>query len=264
MKIGLDDTGRGEPVVLLHSSCSSRRQWGPLVKALEGRYRSLALDLYGYGETEGPPRPESFELEEEVALVRHVLDRVHAPVHLVGHSYGGAVALATALRHPTQVQSVTVHEPVAFQLARSSGLHAVDAEVGEMVATLVEHIAAGAPADAARYFIDYWRGEGTWAALPDKGRQALSRVIGKLPIEFDAILRTPYRLSDYASLPMPVLLMAGTTGRSAGRRITELLGSAFGEGALRLLPGVGHMAPVTNPDLVNPHILAHLEATARR
>ena len=218
MQIGLDETGSGEPVVLLHSSCYSRRQWGPLIKAMGGRYRALALDLHGYGATPFPSDPESFRLEEEVGLVEHVLDSVDGPAHFVGHSYGGAVALATALQHPDRVHTSTVHEPVAFQLARSSGLPAVDHEVSEMVATLVDCIAAGAPADAAQYFIDYWRGEGTWAALPEKGRQGAARVIAKLPIEFDAILRTPYELSDYAALPMPVYLMAGTTGRSAGRR----------------------------------------------
>ncbi len=59
---------------------------------------------------------------------------------------------------------------------------------------------------------------------------------------------------------MPVALLAGTIGRSAGRRVTELLATAFGPRALRLLPGVGHMAPATHPDVVNPYILAHLAA----
>lgn len=260
MTVGFDDTGRGEPVVLLHSSCYSRRQWGPLIKALRGRYRSLALDLSGYGATPFPAHPESFEIGDEVALVEQVMDRVDGPVHVVGHSYGGAVALAVALRHPTRVHSVAVHEPVAFQLAKRKELADVDAEVTQMVATLVDRLAANAPAEAASYFIDYWRGEGTWAALPEKGREAAARVIAKLPIEFDAILGTPYGLGDYGTLPMPILLTAGTTGRSAGRRVTELLASALGEATLHRLPGVGHMAPVVNPDLVNPHVLAHLEA----
>jgi pimeloyl-ACP methyl ester carboxylesterase len=260
MEIGLDDSGQGEPVVLLHSSCFSRRQWGPLVRAIDGRYRTLAIDLYGYGLTEFPRRPETFDIQEEVGLVNYALARVEGPAHFVGHSYGGAVALLAALQQPERVRSITVHEPVAFQLARSGGLEDVDLEVSQMVATLVERIAAGEPEEAARYFIDYWRGEGTWAALPEKGQRGATRVIKKLPLEFEAVLRTPYKLDDYAALSMPVYLTTGTTGRSAARRIASLLATVLGEQTLHPLSGVGHMAPVTHPDLVNAHILAHLAA----
>lgn len=260
MRIGLDDRGHGEPVVLLHSSCYSRRQWGPLVKSIAGRYRTLAVDLSGYGETDFPQRPASFRIEDEVGLVEHVLSDVEGPAHLVGHSYGGAVALATAVQHPDRVHSVTVHEPVVFQLAHAGGLDDVTAEIGRMIATLAARVEAGAEEDAARHFIDYWRGAGTWEALPEKGRRGAARVIAKVPLELEAVLSTPYGLAEYAHLQMPVYLTAGTTGRSAGRRLAMLLTSALGEQALHQVPGVGHMAPVTDPDLINPHILAHLAA----
>ena len=249
MRIGLDDTGRGEPVVLLHSSCSSRRQWRRLVAELAGRYRTLALDLHGYGETSWPADPETFGIDDEVALVEHVLDRVAGPAHLVGHSYGGVVALATALRHPQRVRSLALHEPVVFQLALAGPLAAVGAEITRMVELLAERVEAGAPAAAAEHFIDYWRGAGTWAALPEKGRQAAARVIPKLPVELRAMLRSPYTLRDYGTIRSPVCLMAGTVGRAAARRVAELLATVLPDGSLQLVVAghmAGHMAPVTH------------------
>ena len=193
-------------------------------------------------------------------LVELSLDRVAGPVHLVGHSYGGVVALAVALQHPERVRSLTVHEPVVFQLAQAGPLAHVGAEIREMVEVLSERIHADAPADAARHFIDYWRGAGTWAAFHEKGRREVARVIPKLPVELRAILRSPYRLADYRAIRSPVCLMAGTAGRPAARQVTELLAQAFGEQALHLIPNAGHMAPVTHPQLVNPRVIAHLAA----
>ena len=260
MRIGLDDAGSGEPVVLLHSSCSSRRQWRRLVAELTGRYRTLALDLHGYGETSWPADPDAFSIDDEVRLVEHVLDRIDRPAHLVGHSYGGVVALATALRHPRRVRSLALHEPVVFQLALAGPLAPVGAEITRMVELLAERVEAGAPAAAAEHFIDYWRGEGTWAALPERGRQAAARVIPKLPVELRAMLRSPYTLRDYGTIRSPVCLLAGTVGRAAARRVAELLATVFPNGSLQLVADAGHMAPVTHPQLVNPRIAAHLAA----
>ncbi len=260
MRIGLDDVGRGEPVVLLHSSCYSRRQWRRLVAELAGRYRTLAVDLYGYGETSWPADPAAFSIDDEVRLVEHVLDGVAGPAHLVGHSYGGVVALATAVRRPDRVRSLALHEPVVFQVAQTGRLAPVGAEIGRMVELLAERVEAGAAAEAAQYFIDYWRGAGTWAALPERGRREAARVIPKLPVELRAILRSPYGLRDYGAIRSPVCLTAGTVGRPAARRVAELLATVLADGSLQLVAGAGHMAPVTHPQLVNPRIAAHLAA----
>jgi len=53
-------------------------------------------------------------------------------------------------------------------------------------------------------------------------------------------------------------VIAGTTGPLPARRVTELLGRAFGKEKLRVIPWAGHMAPITQPSKVNPHIIAHL------
>ncbi|HUG81743.1 MAG TPA: alpha/beta hydrolase, partial [Bryobacterales bacterium] len=88
----------------------------------------------------------------------------------------------------------------------------------------------------------------------------LLRSIEKVALEFGAVMAMDEPLSAYANLPVPVLLTAGTTGPLPARRVAEVLGRAFGEASLRVIPGAGHMAPITQPDTVNPHIIAHLAA----
>src|SRR5688500_438233 len=87
------EQGRGEPVVLLHSSGSSNAQWRALAEGLSARFRVIAPDFYGYGATEHWPGRGPFQLEREAEIVRAMLGRAGEPAHLVGHSYGGAVAL---------------------------------------------------------------------------------------------------------------------------------------------------------------------------
>src|SRR2546428_2667543 len=78
------EQGRGEPVLLLHSSASSSAQWHALAERLSHRYRALATDLYGYGATGHWPGHGRFSLACEVEIVRALLERVGEPVHLVG------------------------------------------------------------------------------------------------------------------------------------------------------------------------------------
>jgi pimeloyl-ACP methyl ester carboxylesterase len=88
---------------------------------------------------------------------------IDGPVHLVGHSYGGAVATAVALAHPERVASLTVYEPVLFHLLREVGDPGWD-EVQQVPATVRRHLDAGDPEAAACHFVDYWTGAGSFDA----------------------------------------------------------------------------------------------------
>src|SRR3546814_8229080 len=88
-------------------------------------------DLRGYGATEGWSGRAPMRLADEAALVRALAEEAGEPVHLVGHSYGGAVALMAALHFPEAIASLTLIEPVAFFLlrARSASDHALFTEI---------------------------------------------------------------------------------------------------------------------------------------
>ena len=90
------DDGRGQPVVLVHSSVSGNRQWRALTEALRDRYRVLALNLFGYGETTPWPGKAPQSLYAQAQLVLALGEGLEAPLHLVGHSFGGSVALKVA------------------------------------------------------------------------------------------------------------------------------------------------------------------------
>ena len=262
MGLTIEGKGEGEPVILLHSSASSSRQWRHLKKEIGDRYRLLALDLYGYGGTEFPPSSDDFRLEKEVTLVERVMEQIAGPFHLVGHSYGGAVALKVALKleHAGRIRSLYVHEPVAFSLLRLEGKDAEWGEITSLCARIAGHVDHGQNDKAAKLFIDYWSGAGTWDAIPEQRKADYAAYSPKVVLDFTALFAASDPLSAYGDLEMPMRVTSGNTGPLPARRVAELLGRAKGDGVLRVIDGVGHMAPVTDPDRVNPEIIAHLEA----
>ena len=111
-------TNQIEPVVLIHCSGSSGAQWRALAASLSDRYHVLAPDLIGYGGSAPWASRAEFCLAQEAALIRSLIGRLQRPVHLVGHSYGGAVALHIARTRPELLRSLTLVEPSAFHLLR--------------------------------------------------------------------------------------------------------------------------------------------------
>lgn len=97
--------GRGRPLILIHGWLGSWRYWVPTMDDLSDRYRTYALDLWGFGDSDR--RRGGYPLADYVALVRRFMDEmgiVRAP--LVGHALGGVVALRMAVESPERVEQV--------------------------------------------------------------------------------------------------------------------------------------------------------------
>ena len=100
--------GDAETVVFLHGFGASSYSWREVVEGLPG-YRTVALDLRGFGYTERPPGIEPYTRDGQIDLVLAVMDELGIErAHLVGHSYGGALAAALAVLHPDRVRSLTL------------------------------------------------------------------------------------------------------------------------------------------------------------
>jgi pimeloyl-ACP methyl ester carboxylesterase len=121
LRIDHTDTGEGQPVILIHSSVSANRQWRALTEALQDRYRVLAINLFGYGETTPWPGTAPQSLYAQAQLVVALCEGLRAPLHLVGHSFGGSVALKAAGLLDSRVGSLILLEPNPFYLLKQNG-----------------------------------------------------------------------------------------------------------------------------------------------
>ena len=258
------ERGTGDPVVLVHSSGMSSRQWRRLEAELSTTHRVASPDLLGYGESSPFPDTERFHFALDQLALERLVDRLASeagPVHLVGHSYGGFLALLVALHRPQSVRSVAVYEPVSFGVLRS-----VEDEpaLRTLRATDESHPFPETPQAIEAWlegFIDYWNGDGGWRALPESAQQSFRATARKMIGEVRTLGadRTPHQA--YATLAMPVLLLGSEVSTLAADRVLEILAATVPRARRERIAGATHMGPLTHPSQVNALIAAHVRAS---
>ena len=258
------ESGEGEAVVCLHASASSSGQWRPLMELLGKRYRSIAPDLVGYGRSPAWQGESDLWLNDEVDSLAPVLDAAGQRFSLIGHSYGGAVALKAALRYRERLRCLIVYEPVLLSvLLTQAPDHLATAEITALRDETIRAVEQDALATAAERFVDYWLGLGTWAALPETRRMPLMQGMRKVAAEWHAASYEPTPLAEFALLDTPTLYLTGALSPAPTREITALLASVLPRAELVELDGMGHMGPITHPERVNAAIEHYLMHTLR-
>ena len=251
--------GIGEPVVLLHCTAGSGRQWADVAEALRSDFRVIAPDLCGYGGTTHWPGNGTFNLAVEADLVAALLDMLGKPAHIVGHSYGGAVALQFASRHPRYVKTLTLIEPASFHLLRDGD--DIDErgfrEISEIGNTVVNALNCGDYQGGMRRFVDYWGGAGAWDALPTSQQLALAARISKVALDFWATINDSMRQADLPYLEMPTLVVSGGRSPLPTRRICSHLARRIPDVTVRTVATAGHMLPFTHFKELVPLIVDH-------
>lgn len=108
-RVHVEVRGEGEPLLLLHGFGASTLLWEAVLPELAKTRRVVALDLNGFGWTERSKEREAYTLAGQERLVLAVADRLGIErFDLAGHSYGGAISLFLAARHPERVRSLVL------------------------------------------------------------------------------------------------------------------------------------------------------------
>jgi pimeloyl-ACP methyl ester carboxylesterase len=242
----------------------SGRQWRRLSERLAPAFRVLLPDFLGSGDNPAWPADAPFDFTMDVHAVAGVIAEQERPVHLVGHSYGGLIALTLARTMPSQVRSLAVYDPVAFGV-----LHDAADEGGlENLAQAGSHPVftdetKGGTEDWLEVFIDYWNGPGSFRALPAASRDAFLRVGRKVYLEVRSLMADRTPRAAYAAVTAPALLLDGQHSPLAARRVIAHLSTAIPRATARTVEGAGHMGPITHASIVNEAIASHIEAVAR-
>ena len=259
------DEGAGPPVLLLHSGGASSRQWTRLAAKLKPFRRVLAPDLLGYGRSTPWPPDAPFELGHDLRLVDALLEDVRGPIDIVGHSYGGLLALQLARARPADVRSLAIYEPVAFGVLHEPYDHAAAADLAALDhdGRFLDDTTGGDEAWVER-FVDYWSGAGAFESFSDAARAAFVAMGRKVFQEVKSIMADRTPAEAYRVIEAPVLILDGAESTKAAHRVCARLAEALPHARRVTFPETGHMGPVTNATAVNDLIAAHIEDAGRR
>ncbi|MEM7023846.1 MAG: alpha/beta hydrolase, partial [Pseudomonadota bacterium] len=175
-----------------------------------------------------------------------------------GHSFGGAVAMKAAEALGPRVDKLILFEPNPFYLLKQHGRDEAFAEISGVAATVSQAQMSGDWEAAAEMFADYWGGSGSWAALSEQRRGTFVEFLRPNFFEWDAVINETKTLGAWAEcLPVNTVVISTEHTVRPIREIAELMREGCPGWRFEHLGEVGHMAPLTRPDLVNP-LLASL------
>lgn len=241
----------GAPVVAVHCSASSPRQWDSYRSLLDPDVPFITPQLSGYGAQSTWPNGKPITLQEEAERILETFPQ--EPVDLVGHSYGGAVAMQVALMVPQRVRSLTLYEPVLFGLLRQDSGSSLQAEEIEGLAHRLAMLSlSGCNRDAAALFVDYWSVPGTWAGMSPLRQEAIAALMPKVRAEFEAIFHSGILTTALQDMGFPIRVLCGDRSPAPSRRVSELLKAQLPFAQVTTLQGARHMTPVAEPSAMAP------------
>ena len=257
------DQGDGPPVLFVHCSSGTHRQWSFAFDDVSRGHRVLAPDLFGYGESspwpKDPPRPDVHDID--------VLERLAAdagePVHVVGHSYGGALAMELARRSAEAgtglVRSLFLVEPVSFHLLRTGGMLRQWDRVAKVAQRCIDLAEGGHPQRAAARYMGFWLGRAKWWLMPRRMKRGIVSTIHKVGDEWSNIFHLDHSPDAYAAITCPTHLVWGSRTPRPAAAVVGLLGDTLPNARVSAIPGAGHMSPFTHREVLRSQILEHLE-----
>jgi 3-oxoadipate enol-lactonase len=256
IRLAYDDVGDGAVVVLLHAGIADRRMWRHQVPALRDRYRVLNVDLPGYGESGLPP--DGYANHDAVEGLLNQLGVGQAAV--VGCSFGGAVAIDTALAYPDRIGALVLFGPAVsahpwsneFRQLQQSVFGDVDEDDLDAVARAEVKLWVVGP-DREPDGLD----PEFLAFALELARGAVAAEVALDGVTVRAL--APAAVSRLGEIRVPTLVAAGAADVAEIRRLADRIAVEVPR-ARRLpdVPGAGHLLPLERPNVVNSDLLAFL------
>lgn len=249
--------GEGPALLFVPGSFGTGAGWKPVMERLGPQYRYITTSLLGYGATK-ERRPLGNEtMSQQVEALDLILDRIDAPTHIVAHSFGGLSAVAHAITGVQKPASLTLVEANPLGILKTAGDSSLYGMFAPMTDRYFAEFANGVP-DAARHVIDFYAGEGSFEALPQKVRDYIIETTPSNIRDWTSGTAFAPPLGAYAQIDCPTLVVRGGQGHPAMLRIAELLTEHIPDAHLVTIEGGSHFLPASHPRDLADAIASHL------
>jgi pimeloyl-ACP methyl ester carboxylesterase len=257
-RIDYDERGTGPTVVLVPGSCSTGAAWRAVMAGWDHRFRSVTTSLLGYGGTAERRTASDTSIAHEADALESVIRRSGGRVHLVGHSFGGLVALAVALRNRVPLASLVIIEAPATEVLREP-MEDRHYRAFRQMTDIYFAAFEGGEAEAIGTMIDFYGGAGTFASWPMRVRAYAMETTPTNILDWASARDFPLPAGSLAALQIPTLVLLGSASHPAVRRANVLLGERIKGATLEAIAGAAHFMITTHSDEVARLIAMHVD-----
>lgn len=240
------ETGNGTPVLFVPGSYSTSAAWRGIWEHMPADYRFAATSLCGYGKTAETRNDTDLAMTHEVDVIAEAARRLGGNVHLVGHSFGGTIALASAISGAAHVLSIATFEANPLWLANQCGHGDLFQETRALADDFLEALDNGDP-DAAKLIIDFWGGAGAFDAFPDPVRDFCRATAPSNALDWKTAFDFQPQPADYAAITAPVLLVEGGLANPMMQATTRILSETLPDSRTATVDGAGHFLIASHP-----------------
>jgi len=236
------------PLVMVHGSWLTRRNWDLVVPRLAESFRVVTYDRRGHGESERPSGQGSVreDVTDLAALIEHL---GLAPAWVAGQSFGGSITLRLAGERHDLLRGIIAHEPPLFSLVSDDPAVAPMLEgFAQLIAAVSERIASGDHAGAAEQFVEEGLREGLWAEFPPEVRLMMTEHAPTYLDEANDPEQLAFDLGWIRSFTRPALLTQGDQSPPPFAAVIPRLAEALPSAEVQKLTGAGHAVQVEQPE----------------
>jgi pimeloyl-ACP methyl ester carboxylesterase len=260
--VDYEESGQGPTIVLVPGSCSTGAAWKAVIARLDGRYRTIATSLPGYGGSAERRTHGDRSIVPLASAVEAVIRHSGGPVHLVGHSFGGEVGLAVALRGRVELESFSIFESPAPGMLSVFGRRDRHDEFRAMTDAYIEDFQSG-NADAIASMVDFYGGPGTFASWPASVRGYAAKTTPTNILDWGSAYGFEPSPRALAELDLPVMVAVGENSHPAVVEANALIAEAVPRASFATIGRAAHFMTATHPHAVADLIVRHVSGGQR-
>lgn len=238
------------PCLFVHGSFANANSWRKIIEYLPAHYNCYTVDLPGHGGTADPDDFNNPTLKPEFDTISAKLDTIPNAtqgIHLIGHSYGGVVALAAAMEKIAPVKKLTLFEPVDAGVLKvfseTQAMKIINDFQEEYRQAIVESDAL-----ACAKVIDFWGGAGSFAKIPDHIQTSMATMTKNNARHWDLCVSNVREIKKYQNLNIPVTLVNGQLSHMVAKKISGALNDHLPDSNLNVIDNASHFMITSHPE----------------